>query len=253
MKKLVAMLSGIAATSALFASPVLSPDLPALYNDGVFFCDPCSCWSLRAGFRGDYVWNRHLENVDTFQIFANEGVLTLNLWDRVDVYGLVGAASQNFTTNTATGHYDTAQFETSTIWGVGIRGILWETCWGCWGTTYFGIDGNYEQITSSHERGVTHDGSNVRTAGLYDQDQHYREWQVSLQMGQKICLLTPYVAIKWSSARANIASFDGATNSHRHFGYAVGTTLADAGRMSITAEARFVDEKAATINAEFRF
>ena len=249
MKKLLALLSGVAATSALFASPVLSPSEAAVHTDGVFFCDDCSCWSLRAGFRGDYVWNRHFNNVDGFQLFANEGVLTLNMWDRVDLYGVVGAASQNFTTNVSTGQYDTADYETSTIWGVGLRATLWETCWGCCGTTYFGIDGNYEQITSANALRATRNGALQNAYGT----SRFQEWQVSLQAGQRINLLTPYIAIKWSSARASIPGMTNAHNSGRHFGYAVGTMLVDAGRMSITGEARFVDEKAATINAEFRF
>lgn len=254
MKKLLALVTGLVAAGSAFASPVLSPAAAAAHTDGVFFCDDCSCWSLRAGFRGDYVFNRHLsgangQTIDTFSMFANEGVLTLNLWDRLDIYGLVGAASQDVATKVGAAFVQ-ANFETKTIWGVGARATILEGNWGCCGTSYLGADINYEGISTANATTVLVNGS-PSFAGT-GTSSRYREWQVSVQVGHRIAMLTPYIAAKWSNAHINSPNLS-SSNSGRHWGYAVGTALVDAGRMSVTAEARFVDETAMTISGEFRF
>lgn len=262
MKKLLALVTGLVAAGSAFASPVLSPAAAAALTDGVFFCDDCSCWSLRAGFRGDYVFNRHLtaqnQNgtapIDSYSMFANEGVLTLNLWDRLDIYGLVGAASQNLVSKidrgAGTDHYQT-DFETKTIWGVGIRATILEGNWGCCGTSYLGADVNYEGIATANSTTQLYNGAPDYAANGYS-SAHYREWQASVQIGHRIAMLTPYIAAKWSNARVSIPNLP-ATNANRHWGWALGASLIDAGRMSVTAEARFVDETAMTITGEFRF
>lgn len=252
MKKLLALVTGLVAAGSAFASPVLSPAAAAAHTDGVFFCDDCSCWSLRAGFRGDYVFNRHLSSsssqpLDTFSMFANEGVLTLNLWDRLDIYGLVGAASQTLDTKSGATHVH-ADYETKTIWGVGARATILECNLGCCGTSYLGADINYEGIATANATTMLSNG----TPGTTAQTSRFREWQVSVQLGHRIAMLTPYIAAKWSNAHVSIPNFS-ASNRGRHWGYAVGTALVDAGRMSVTAEARFVDETAMTITGEFRF
>ncbi len=75
----------------------------SLLHDGLFWeghcgadpCDPCLTWcdafSLRVGFYGDYVFNRHMRihhpsggnshQLETFQLFTNAGYLALNLWE----------------------------------------------------------------------------------------------------------------------------------------------------------------------------
>lgn len=259
MKKLLALVTGLVAAGTAFASPVLSPAAAAAHTDGVFFCDDCDCWSLRAAFRGDYVFDRHLsranptsptgfQSISRYSLFANEGVLTVNFWDRLDIYGLVGAASQNLANIIGATAFDT-DFATQTIWGVGARATLLEGCWGCCGTSYLGADINYESIGSADSKRRLIDGVPATTRVSAS----YQEWQVSLQAGHRIAMLTPYIAVKWSNAHVGFSRFRGASNHDRHWGYAVGTALVDAGRMSVTAEARFVDETAMTITGEFRF
>ncbi len=262
MKKLLALVTGLVAAGSAFASPVLSPAAAAAHTDGLFFCDDCSCWSLRAGFRGDYVFDRHLSSgnlngfgVNTYSIFANEGVLTFNLWDRLDIYGLVGAASQSLdlvaTPDLVTQHSYQANYSTGTIWGVGARATILEFNLGCCGTSYLGADVNYESIGTVSSSSLLVDGKPAAAPSFGGVQ--YKEWQVSVQLGHKIAMLTPYIAAKWSNAHVNFGNVAGASNSGRHWGYAVGVALLDAGRMSVTAEARFVDESAMTITGEFRF
>ncbi|MCX6995281.1 MAG: hypothetical protein NTY13_05695, partial [Chlamydiae bacterium] len=144
MKKILSLFTGIIAVGSAYASPVLSPNAAAVHTDGVFFCDDCSCWSLRAGFRGDYVFDRKVTssgrgNYDSASIMSNEGVLTLNFWDRLDIYGLVGATNISISDR-----WDSTLFGrevildgnpgASTIWGVGARATILEYNFGCCGT-----------------------------------------------------------------------------------------------------------------------
>ena len=271
MKKILSLFTGIIAVGSAYASPVLSPNAAAVHTDGVFFCDDCSCWSLRAGFRGDYVFDRKLssysadhQGTNVTRKMSNEGVVTLNFWDRLDIYGLVGEATPHMDAIGDTpeqGTYFADRFWSArTIWGVGARATILEYNFGCCGTSYLGADINYESIGSSN--GVS--GTDNGAPSLNRFNANYKETQVSLQIGHKIAMLTPYIAAKWSNAivgyNLTVPSGTGAgnyaysyRNTRNHWGYAVGVLLIDAGRMSVTAEARFIDEKAMTIMGEFRF
>ena len=249
MKRTLPFLGSLLAASYLIASPVLSPSLPFALSKGVYICDNCTDLSINIGFRGDYVYNRHLRTVDTYRVFINEGVLTFNFWNYIDVYGLIGAGSQDFRTSLNNGAHVEAQYETSTAWGAGIRASVYEKYWGAFGTTFFGADGSYKAVSRANALMATSNGNptnNYRAST-------FSEWQLSLAVGQRVRLFTPYIAAKWSNALATIANFPTSTRTHKHVGYVVGASLVDNKRMAITAEARFVDEKAATIQAEFCF
>ncbi|SPN73813.1 Chlamydia major outer membrane protein, MOMP [Chlamydia serpentis] len=155
-------------------------------------CDPCATWcdaiSLRVGFYGDYVfdrilkvdvpktismgaqptgntpanfktatdrenlaYNKHLHDAEWF---TNGGSVTLNIWDRFDVFCTLGATSGYIKGNSATFNLvgligvsgtslDAAELPNATLsngivelytdttfsWSVGARGALWEC--GC--------------------------------------------------------------------------------------------------------------------------
>ncbi len=281
MKKLLVLLAGLT-LSSIYASPVLSPDTASMDRKGLFFCDDdCRWFSVRGGFRGDYVFDRHLSqngpdpvNVNRYSIFANEGVVTLNFWDRLDIYGLVGAASQSIrasdSKNTggqiapivSTPQYHYLNFSTGTIWGIGARATILEHNFGCCGTSYLGADINYESIGSRKNSIDLENGVPATTVNDNVSLQSYQEMQVSVQLGHKIARLTPYIAAKWSNAHLGVNTNnnwqkgnknEGFSNKNRHWGYAVGVSLVDVARMTVTAEARFVDESAMTITGEFRF
>ena len=272
MKKILSLFTGIIAVGSAYASPVLSPNAAAIHTDGVFFCDDCSCWSLRAGFRGDYVFDRKVNSTgegtyESASIMSNEGVLTLNFWDRLDIYGLVGASSVEIYDNFYNDNFSqemirSATSGSSTIWGVGARATILEYNFGCCGTSYLGADINYESIGSYKISSKAFNGIPITMPITA----RYKETQISLQIGHRIAMLTPYIAAKWSNATGSLGNnsaviqqreipdyLEGYRNTGNHWGYAVGVLLIDAGRMSVTAEARFIDEKAMTIMGEFRF
>lgn len=272
MKKLLMLLSGVAITSAAYASPVLNPAAPALNTDGVFYCCPNDCWALRVGFRGDYVFNRKFENntrgINRYSLYSNEGALTLNFWDRVDLYGFVGATSQNFNSiyrdAGAVDHELDADFTTQTIWGVGLKVVIWEWDWTCHcGRSFLSADVNYESVSSATPKRFL-DDMTPTLAGSSLPSVNYKETQVSLAWGHRVKNLVPYIAAKWSNARANLANTtialaDESTirtrglKSAQHWGWALGVSLVDVARMTISAEARFIDETAMTVTGSFRF
>lgn len=299
MKKLLSVITGLIASSALYALPVLNPAAPALLTDGAFMCGEEGCWGIKFGYRGDFVFDRHLKtrslvspvapfgsnNVrQRYELYANEGVLTLNLWNLVDVYGFVGAANtraEGFVPGVipvnpviAVTTADVVQRTCSnTIWGVGIKAVLWDYCWGNCGTTYLGVDGQYESFRPRTPRGVIENAQPLVFLAGSNGRIRYQEAQGSIGIAHRICNLVPYVAVKYSRARVRnygpisvLSPFDGVTalpvldttiasrvSSNQRVGYVVGTSLVDANRMSVTAEARFIDEKALSIAADIRF
>ncbi len=129
----------LCSASALQALPVGNPAEPSLLIDGVMFeglqgdpCDPCISFcdsiSLRAGFYGDYVFDRSLktdvnklftmgkafsgaakdltiadvpedsvsnvaygQHLHNAELYTNAAFLALNIWDRFDIFCTLGA------------------------------------------------------------------------------------------------------------------------------------------------------------------
>ncbi|SYX08539.1 Major outer membrane porin precursor,Chlamydia major outer membrane protein [Chlamydia poikilotherma] len=152
MKKLLKSALLFAATGSalsLQALPVGNPAEPSLLIDGTMWegasgdpCDPCSTWcdaiSIRAGYYGDYVFDRVLKvdvnktvsgmaaaptgasgtasgtstpverpnlaygkHMQDAEWFTNAAFLALNIWDRFDVFCTLGATNGYFKSNSA--------------------------------------------------------------------------------------------------------------------------------------------------------
>lgn len=268
MKKLLSVITGMIAGSALYAMPVLNPAEPVLVTDGVFFCDDDSCWGLKLGYRGDFVYNRRMESailgeINDFELYSNSVLVTLNLWDRLDIYGFVGPASyelNNLQANNVTNVLAHGVSQLGTLWGIGAKVCFYELCWGQCGTTYFGLDAQWEQLTTTGFDRAAIDGATVASTG----GMTYKEAQIAFGVAHRIWNLVPYLAVKWSNAHTSsrngftIGTGGNSTviqpmNNLEHIGWAMGCTLVDANRMTVTAEARWKDEKALSVSGEFRF
>lgn len=264
MKKLLMMLSGALVASSAYASPVLNPADPVINTEGVFYCCPEDWWALRVGFRGDYVFDRKLQDAshsyDRYSFYSNEGVLTVNFWKRLDLYGFVGATSQDYASKffMVGGIAElVGNFETETIWGVGLKALLYHWNWGCdCGTSFITADVNYETVSEAALTTLNYNGTPTDFVGGGVGSNRYRETQVSLAWGHRIKKLIPYIAAKWSNAHISRPQdpepFSGLENQ-QHWGWALGVSLVDVCRMTVTAEARFVDETAMTVTGSFRF
>ena len=280
MKKLFMTMISVLACGAAFALPVGNPSDASLLCDGVIWeghcgdpCDPCltmcDSWSIRVGFYGDYVFNRHLEvdkdnnnndhDIEHTEIYTNAGMIALNMWDRFDIFATLGASTLYIDTNASAfwgtpGNRFELETETDFSWSIGARATIWEC--GC---TSFGIEGQYFYTKPDIKRITT-----AATSSAYIDDQFdakYREWQIGIGVSHRINLLVPYVAVKWAGAKLDLD--DAVTTSptttlwdaesKKVWGFAVGVSLVDCEKVSLTVEGRFGDEKAVHVNGQIRF
>lgn len=258
------------------ALPFGNPSEPSLFCQDLFFClfkceDPCdSCWlnavSLRGGFYGDYVFNRHLRvkgetqilqsAINTSKLTTNAGYLALNAFNRFDVFSTIGASQLFLRTQGA----DEIWFETNFSWSIGARAILCE--WRCF---TLGVEGQYFhtnprpflELNNSNGAFDNLDGIN---------NLHYHEWQAGIGVSYRIATtcpsvaLIPYVGGKWSYAKLNfqqtvlpLLGFIDDIRSNKKWGYAIGVTFTLCDVAGVTVEGRWVDEKAVYVNGQFRF
>lgn len=282
MKKLFVTVLTILTCGAVHALPVGNPSDASLLCDGLIWeghcgdpCDPCLTWcdafSIRSGFYGDYVFNRHLE-IDTngddsviehTSLFTNGAIIAANFWDRFDFFTTLG--STNFLLATNASAFSTTfigrriEIETNShfSWSLGIRGTIWEC--GC---TSLGAEAQYF-YTHPDVRRVTV-GADL-SEYPNNIDLKYREWQVGVGLSHRINVFVPYVAVKWSRAKVNfddailLAVDDIETVSLRDleskgdWGFAIGVSLIDCEKASLTVEGRFGGEKAVHVNGQIRF
>lgn len=286
MKKL--LLLPLLLCSPLFALPIGNPMDASLYSNGLFWgdcyedrcCDPCDpcfswcdAWSFRLGFYGDYVFNRHMEtddsncaHIDDFEIYTNAAYLALNICDRLDIFGTLGATSLNLTSNPKVfvnnGQDPEDEFyletETDFSWSIGGRLTVW-SC-DCW---YFGIEGQYFYTKPDVKRIAADD---FVAYPDNDTELKYTEWQVGIgasylmRIGCSGISAIPYIGLKWAGS---CGDFDNATpfvDTRLHnlentntWGWGLGMTLLFCDAMGVTVEGRFGDEKAFHVNGQFRF
>lgn len=281
MKKLFMTMVSVLACGAAFALPVGNPSDASLLCDGLIWeghcgdpCDPCltmcDSWSIRVGFYGDYVFNRHMEvdhdasdhdhDIEHTEIYTNAGMIAFNVWDRFDIFATLGASTLYIDTNASAfgsanaGYRFELETDTDFSWSLGARATIWEC--GC---TSFGIEGQYFYTKPDIKR-VT---LGATTSNYLDgqHDAKYREWQIGIGVSHRINLLTPYIAVKWAHSKLDLdnAMITSPTatlwnlESKKVWGYAVGVSLVDCEKASLTVEGRFADEKAVHVNGQIRF
>jgi len=282
MKKIWSLFFSLLVTASASALPVGNPWDASLLLDGVIMdghcfeypsCNWCEAWSVRVGFYGDYVYDRHLrvdekENHSTIhksEVYTNAGYLALNLFDRVDLFGTVGATriSLSGPQNEFDSIFSSFFFlesMTDFSWSIGVRGTLWEC--GC-----FGLGAEAQYFYTKPRLNWALNDQTITNPVYGDSGNHvkYQEWQIGIGAAYQYFIATycsslvPYVAVKWSQAKVDLGNFpfDDFTfpdlENDRSFGYAVGVTLVGAKKMSVTIEGRFIDERAVHVNTQYRF
>lgn len=278
MKKLIATFLTILSCGAASALPLMNPSDASLLCDGLILegncCDPCdpqSNWcdafSVRIGFYGDYVFNRHMKvrdfkaQVEDTELYTNAGLIAANFYDRVDLFATLGATSMfiNSNSNVFTpleGGRAKIEGNSAFSWSLGARGTIWEC--GC---TSLGAEFQYFRTRPHITRFTLADSLSVyptRNTGF-----KYQEWQVGAGISHRINIFVPYIGIKWSNARLDMGDATFLTGGfptrlrdlklNKHFGYAVGVSLIDCEKASLAVEGRFGDEKALHVNGQIRF
>ncbi len=282
MKKIAALLTGLALSTCAYGLPIGNPWEAGLMRDGVFkeghcasFCDPCvswlDAWSVRIGFYGDYVYNYHMEvdrhnhrdNIHDTEIWTNAAYFALNLFDRFDFFATLGTSKFEIHTprkafgGAGDNNFVTIQTDTDFSWSLGIRATLWEC-----GNLGLGAEAQYfssnPNINYVKREGVAPDYRN-------EDDLEYQEWQIGFGAAYRINIascataLIPYLGVKWGRAWIDLENIEsgGLTiydlRSDKNFGYAFGMTLLGCNKASVTVEARYIDEKALYVNGQLRF
>jgi hypothetical protein len=251
------------ATFSINAAPVGSPAFPDLVREGFFI--PKGYWiNIRLGYEGDFVGDGRLKQtiegsgrVDNCKQETNSATATINLYDRIDIFGVLGSSrissSWRFTESEMT---SLVSMETNYdfLWGVGGRMILFE-----WGNTVLGAGGRYAQ-SSLKPVWMQINGISVPAVGT---KMGWDEWQVDLGLAQKIEIFIPYVGVKYSSVRSDLGIFpfaiasngDGALHmkNRNPVGVFVGCTLTTGKYFMLNVEGRLIDEEALSVSGDFRF
>jgi len=288
MKTLLALAFSLTSFTCLVGLPVYNPAQPQLLEEGAYFC--CyggSGWDMEFGYRGDFVINRKMKlnqknasssqsTISNYDTRINGTQLTVNYWECLEFYGWAGSSQTNFRTQLSYVPGSLVNLQLSTRdgfgYGGGVRGVLLKH--GC---TSIGFDAQYSHSKNTLDN-LTVNGTPIIDIGIYSDfitlvdpanfHLRYREYQFSIGISHEIDLLSPYLAVKYSLARAKlngpimffntsgpifIFNASRAFKSRNHLGLAAGLSLVNHKRMHLTIEGRFFDETAITLSSDIRF
>jgi major outer membrane protein len=270
----------------LSALPTGNPAEASLLIDGIFLpgslnpCVPCRSWydflSLRVGFYGDYIFDRHLvtrspesRNIADTEIYTNASFFALNFYDCIDFFAILGVSEFHFDARqsllgiTATNIPLRIESDTHFSWSLGSRLTFWEK--GC-----FALGAEVQYFNTQPDLNFLHLES-LPPIYLDGYKLNYQEWQAGLGIAYRVNIhwhstaLVPYAAIKWSRVRFDMepqalgSLFEEAAASlfrgknGRNWGYALGLSLIGCNKTSVTVEGRLLDEQAIFVNTQFRF
>ncbi len=242
-----------------FALYMGNPAEPEIIEKGMFIPQDAVI-SVKIGYQGDFIFDRRLRaydgvqgRMDRFNVHSDQGVLTLSFFDRLDIYGSVGALETNFSHRPKPGH-QRREYESGSqmTWGVGGRAILFK-----WGNTDVGMQGGF-QWANPHIKWDALNGESFTTDAVL----RYREWQIGVAASHQIDLFTPYLGVKYSHVfgllsqlRSNLElpkrSFK--LRNRDYFGLVLGVTLSPKRWIDLTCEVRMIDEQAITIDGNLKF
>lgn len=245
----------------LLAAPVGNPSSPKLIQEGFFI--PCESWiSVRSGYEGDFVSDQRLEQkgdgrVDCYRQETNSGTFTVTFLERLDFYTILGS-SRTRSEWRFDNQGDTQRVELETgydfLWGIGLRGLLFE--WGC---ASLGLGGRYEHANYDPVW-LTVNGTVESATGTH---LRWREWQIDLDLSYKIDIFSPYLGVKYSNVQAKAGTFqtiiaNGGSGSNAFtnrtpVGVFIGCSLTTGRYFMLNVEGRLVDEEAVTISGDVRF
>lgn len=254
MKYLVVLFLPIMAF-ALFQG---NPDQPQIIEEG-FFISSDSFLTVKAGYQGDWVWNRKMKTIsnakgiiDRFKIQMNQGVFTVDVLDRAEFYASVGS----FTTelwHRPRPDRQRREYESHDRWtlGGGIRLVLLQ-----WGNTTLGADGTMQYAAPRMKWSALDGVPSAKSCRM-----NYVEWQTSLAVTHCIDIFSPYLGVTYSVVHAHLDRIPRSILPSSHikmhnrdrFGLALGCTLSSCKKFDLTLEARLISEQATTAAGNIKF
>ena len=269
-------------STSLFGLPLGNPAESSLFCEGIFGdCDALKVFgdyfSLRAGYYGDFVFNRKMRidgdgsgtdhNLSTAKIYTNAGYLVLNFCELADFFATFGETRLTLETNGRTwfsgGNYSTViKSKQSFSWSIGSRFEIYR--FGCF---LLGFEGQYFTAYCDVDSYIE-----LETSRLVYPHNHstYREWQLGTGLSYKTCLpcstiiVLPYVGVKWGRCKYMthnlnfintipdpVTIFN--TKSRRTWGVPLGVTVLFNRSVSLDIEMRWLDERAFSAKAQMQF
>lgn len=247
-------------TPQLFALYMGNPSSVEVIDQGFFFSKE-NWLAVKAGYKRDWVFDRNMRAVskisgrmDDFDFISDQGILTINLIDRIEVFGSAGAARFHAAHRPSSGIRHEYETHDQFTWGIGGRGLLFS-----WKGASLGVEGSYQKAHPSI-KWMTVNGAPISPSP--GSKLAYHEWQVGMGVSYQIDLFIPYIGAKYSNAGASFRHLPSGflttgrhfkTKNRRKFGMAIGTTLSNGNRFAATVEARLIDEQSITLAAEAKF
>ena len=261
MRKLFILLMMVAMKS-LIAAPVGNPLNPEIIAEG-FFISPASWINFRLGYEGNFEYDGRMKKkpnggkIDNLKQDVNSGLLTINLQNRADLFGVLGASrirSDWRFDNLGTPSRIELETNYRLYWACGGKVILFQ-----WSNTALSAGGRYSKTKPSlsfiTQDGVPQDKGNAKV--------RYKDWQVDLGLAHQIDIFIPYIGAKYLQSKAKIentafAISDAGQNSQKMknknpVGVFAGCTLSNSKFFMLTIEARFIDEEAISVMGELKF
>lgn len=247
-------------TPKLFALYMGSPSAPEMMDQGFFFSKE-NWFAVKVGYQRDWVFDRNMRAVskvsgrmDDFDSISDQGVLTINLINRIEIFGSAGATRFHAMHRPVVSACCKYESHDQFTWGIGGRALLFS-----WKGASFGIEGGYQKAHPTL-KWIALNGAPITPRGSSELSFH--EWQVGLGVSYQVDLFTPYLGAKYSNAGASFKNLPSEllpigpyfkTKSQRKFGMVIGTTLSNGNRFAATLEARLIDEQSITLAAEAKF
>jgi hypothetical protein len=249
-------------TNVIFAAPVGNPLNPEIIDEG-FFISPVSWVNFRLGYEGIFVSDARMDKelekgkIDNFKNDINSGSITLNIKNRIDMFGILGASrirSDWRFINSGVMSRIEIESKYKFYWATGTKIILFQ-----WHNTALSAGGRYS-CTKPTLSFITSDGIPHDTT---DGQIRFKDWQVDMGIAHEIDIFIPYVGVKYSRAKAKIINspITIAMNSQNflkmknrdRFGVYAGCSLSNSKYFMLTIEARFLDEEAISVVGEMKF
>lgn len=262
--KNILILSFFCLFGVIHAAPVGNPSFPKILEEGFIF-SPASKFSIRLGYEGNFVLDQRLKkeknpftDIDSFTIFVNSGIATINILNRLDLFGTYGEGriEADWINEEGTNilYYLELQSKYDSTWSCGTKIIFFE-----WGKVNCSAGGRYFFIEPTVSRFTKDSVSYPTESSKLKLD----EWQVDLGLSYKTAFLIPYICGKYSKTKADfsienvVISSDGSNTlkmkNRNVVGMAVGCTFSNGKYFMLNAEARLFDEEAFTVSGEFKF
>ncbi|HSX13978.1 MAG TPA: hypothetical protein VLE96_06135 [Chlamydiales bacterium] len=249
---------------SLHAAPVGNPSSPRILCRG--FMIPTECWvNIRGGYEGDFVFDGNMEQaekgsglVDKYTRSTHSGTATLDILERLDLYGVFGYSKVNanwrFTDLADRIRYVQLTAARNFLWSIGGRAILYS-----YDQLDIGLGARYG-ASHHHLSTFTIDGDSVSLQGGKCE---WRGWQANLGLSYHICILTPYIGALYmdeltviKGLASSFADF-GAHSDHLRnrcpVGMYLGCTLSNGQFFMVNVESRLISEEALSVTVDFRF